>query len=142
MLINVQLPPRYHFLLISGTWNPSWSVATILTGLLSFMLETTETTGSIRTKESEKIQLAKASKRWNRSQPNFCRIFPELVDIDLGEDAQVKVVTHKEKPVNNVGQPTVSGRSTWAHLFKYLLLGIPVLFAYLVFLKLSSRALL
>lgn len=28
-------------------WNPSWSVSTILTGLLSFMLETTPTTGHI-----------------------------------------------------------------------------------------------
>lgn len=30
-------------------WVPAWSVATILTGLLSFMLEDTLTTGSITT---------------------------------------------------------------------------------------------
>jgi ubiquitin-conjugating enzyme E2 J2 len=29
------------------TWNPAWSVSTILTGLLSFMLETTPTAGSM-----------------------------------------------------------------------------------------------
>jgi len=27
------------------TWNPAWSVSTILTGLLSFMIETTHTAG-------------------------------------------------------------------------------------------------
>merc|ERR1712227_699048 len=31
------------------TWNPAWSVATILTGLLSFMLEKNPTLGSIET---------------------------------------------------------------------------------------------
>lgn len=30
------------------TWNPMWSVASILTGLLSFMLEDTITTGSLQ----------------------------------------------------------------------------------------------
>jgi ubiquitin-conjugating enzyme E2 J2 len=53
------------------TWNPAWSVATILTGLLSFMLEDTETTGSIRTTEREKQLLARSSMAWNREQRIF-----------------------------------------------------------------------
>ena len=36
------------------TWNPAWSVATILTGLLSFMLERAPTMGSVETTENEK----------------------------------------------------------------------------------------
>ena len=29
------------------TWNPAWSLSTVLTGLLSFMVETTNTTGAV-----------------------------------------------------------------------------------------------
>ncbi|KAJ3369253.1 Ubiquitin-conjugating enzyme E2 6 [Kappamyces sp. JEL0680] len=63
-----------------GTWNPAWSVATILTGLLSFMvtlchltvqLEDTDTTGSIRTSTLDKKLYAAQSDAWNRSQPAF-----------------------------------------------------------------------
>jgi len=39
------------------TWNPAWSVATILTGLLSFMLESTPTLGSTETTSIEKKNL-------------------------------------------------------------------------------------
>ncbi|RKP21386.1 UBC-like protein [Rozella allomycis CSF55] len=40
------------------TWNPAWSVSTILTGLLSFMLEDTPTTGSIISTANQKRLLA------------------------------------------------------------------------------------
>jgi hypothetical protein len=54
------------------TWNPSWSVASILTGLLSFMLESTETTGSVNTTDDVKRAYAKQSRKWNReSNPKF-----------------------------------------------------------------------
>lgn len=33
------------------TWNPAWSVSTILTGLLSFMVEKGPTLGSIETSD-------------------------------------------------------------------------------------------
>ena len=55
---NVRLcHPDYH----PDTWNPAWSVATILTGLLSFMLEKSPTLGSVETTEAEKRRLAAAS---------------------------------------------------------------------------------
>lgn len=61
------------------SWNPSWSVATILTGLLSFMTGVEATTGSITTSESTKRKLAKESRRFNcDSNPMFRQIFPEL----------------------------------------------------------------
>ena len=43
------------------TWNPAWSVSTILTGLLSFMLERSPTLGSIETSDWEKKQFAMRS---------------------------------------------------------------------------------
>ena len=62
------------------TWNPAWSVATILTGLLSFMTGDESTTGSITTSENVKRKLAKESKSWNIKQnPRFMKIFPDLV---------------------------------------------------------------
>ncbi|KAJ8327992.1 hypothetical protein BDV3_005312 [Batrachochytrium dendrobatidis] len=61
-----------------GSWNPAWSVSTILTGLLSFMLEDHATTGSITTSSAEKRQLASKSKKWNLSSPKFKEVFPEV----------------------------------------------------------------
>ncbi|KAJ1344654.1 hypothetical protein BSLG_000177 [Batrachochytrium salamandrivorans] len=61
-----------------GSWNPAWSVSTILTGLLSFMLEEHTTTGSISTTSMEKRSLAGKSKKWNLSSPKFREVFPEI----------------------------------------------------------------
>ncbi|GJJ71013.1 ubiquitin-conjugating enzyme E2 J2 [Entomortierella parvispora] len=64
-----------------GTWNPSWSVATILNGLLSFMSQDESTTGSISTSTYEKKLLAQRSHGYNISNPKFTEIFPELVSM-------------------------------------------------------------
>ncbi|VDO03692.1 unnamed protein product [Rodentolepis nana] len=61
------------------TWNPAWSVSTILTGLLSFMLEDTPTMGSVSTSLSEKRQLAKESLEYNMKNPIFVELFPDVV---------------------------------------------------------------
>lgn len=45
------------------TWNPLWSVSAVLTGLLSFMLGSEETVGSVMTSDKEKIRLAKVRQR-------------------------------------------------------------------------------
>ncbi|KAF9584813.1 Ubiquitin-conjugating enzyme E2 6 [Lunasporangiospora selenospora] len=62
-----------------GTWNPSWSVATILNGLLSFMSQDESTTGSITTSAYEKTVLALQSHSSNVARPIFRKVFPELV---------------------------------------------------------------
>ncbi|KAL2919176.1 Ubiquitin-conjugating enzyme E2 6 [Polyrhizophydium stewartii] len=54
-----------------NTWNPAWSVSTILTGMLSFMLEDEPTTGSIVTTPAEKRLLAKKSRQWNSANQTF-----------------------------------------------------------------------
>ena len=60
------------------TWNPAWSVATILTGLLSFMLEKSPTLGSIETPESVKRKLAASSHEFNLKDRTFCELFPQV----------------------------------------------------------------
>jgi ubiquitin-conjugating enzyme E2 J2 len=60
-----------------GSWNPAWSVATILTGLLSFMLSDEMTTGSVTSTVAHKRAFAARSHSWNIAQPRFMEAFPE-----------------------------------------------------------------
>jgi len=60
------------------TWNPAWSVSTILTGLLSFMLERSPTLGSIETSDWDKKQAAQRSIEFNLRSRVFCDLFPGL----------------------------------------------------------------
>ncbi|KAF8606018.1 UBC-like protein [Ceratobasidium sp. AG-I] len=74
-----------------GTWNPAWSVATICTGLLSFMLSDEMTTGSVTSTDVEKRDFALRSHEWNRKQKRFRDAFPdycgeEMTDLpNMGE---------------------------------------------------------
>ncbi|GFY97260.1 ubiquitin-conjugating enzyme 33 [Actinidia rufa] len=61
------------------SWNPMWSVSSILTGLLSFMIDNSPTTGSVKTTVAEKERLAKSSLAFNCKNPTFKKIFPEYV---------------------------------------------------------------
>ena len=62
------------------SWNPLWSVGTILTGLLSFMSEDGMTTGSIQTTLEEKKAFARQSLAFNCKNPTFRKLFPDLVE--------------------------------------------------------------
>lgn len=68
------------------TWNPLWSVSAVLTGLLSFMLGSEDTVGSIQTSTAEKRNLARASHHFNRSDKIFRELFPEFIR-DIGPAA-------------------------------------------------------
>jgi len=61
------------------TWNPSWSVASILTGLQSFFYENTATTGSVKCSARERQKLAAASAAFNEKNPTFRKVFPDLI---------------------------------------------------------------
>ncbi|GMF37750.1 unnamed protein product [Phytophthora fragariaefolia] len=61
------------------TWNPMWSVSSILTGLYSFMLENQATLGSINTTDAQKRKYAAASLETNCSNATFRKLFPDLV---------------------------------------------------------------
>eukprot|EP00930_Biecheleria_cincta_P058676 TRINITY_DN44480_c0_g1_i1.p1 TRINITY_DN44480_c0_g1~~TRINITY_DN44480_c0_g1_i1.p1 ORF type:complete len:266 (+),score=52.12 TRINITY_DN44480_c0_g1_i1:55-852(+) len=65
------------------TWQPAWSVATVLKGLLSFMCEDTPTAGAVDPpppKEARQ-QLAASSIAWNQDQADFLRAFPQFSEI-------------------------------------------------------------
>lgn len=63
------------------TWNPAWSVSTILTGLLSFMVSDESTAGSISSSKETRIKLSKASRSYNSSlNAAFIEQFPEIVE--------------------------------------------------------------
>ncbi|KAL4434205.1 hypothetical protein ABPG75_000646 [Micractinium tetrahymenae] len=61
------------------SWNPMWSVSTILTGLLSFMVETQHTTGAISSSPEEKRRFAREALAYNVRNPTFRKLFPEWV---------------------------------------------------------------
>lgn len=61
------------------TWNPAWSISTILTGLLSFMLENTPTLGSVESTTREKQKYARDSLDFNLKNEIFCELFPDVV---------------------------------------------------------------
>lgn len=63
------------------SWNPMWSVSTILTGLYSFMVETAPTLGSIETTTQQKRKYARNSLDFNVRDSNFCKLFPDLVEL-------------------------------------------------------------
>ncbi|KRZ10990.1 Ubiquitin-conjugating enzyme E2 J2, partial [Trichinella zimbabwensis] len=72
------------------TWNPTWSVSTILTGLLSFMLENTPTYGSIVTTDEAKQKLARRSILYNLQSAVVRDLFPEeyqTMKMLAGDDA-------------------------------------------------------
>lgn len=63
------------------SWNPMWSVSTIITGLISFMVESAPTLGSIETSVAQKRKFAQQSLDYNVRDANFCKLFPELVEL-------------------------------------------------------------
>jgi len=95
------------------SWNPMWSVSTILTGLYSFMVETSPTLGSIETSDSQKRKLAMQSLDFNVRDNNFCNLFPEYVELhkarveerkrQLGSDASGRSGTQVSTPVGHRG---------------------------------------
>jgi ubiquitin-conjugating enzyme E2 J2 len=85
------------------TWNPAWSIATILTGLLSFMLETTPTLGSIETSTQEKRKYARQSMEFNLKDETFCELFPDIV-----EEINEKLNKLKELQNLNNNNPTTN----------------------------------
>jgi len=62
------------------SWNPMWSVGTILMGLYSFMMEETATYGSIETSPAFRRKCAEESLGFNVQNSVFCELFPELLE--------------------------------------------------------------
>lgn len=83
------------------SWNPSWSVATIITGLLSFMTGDERTTGSIVTSVQTKKQLAIKSMEYNTySNIPFKEVFPDIWQQNL-IDLQNREMNNKNATKNS-----------------------------------------
>ncbi|EFJ16846.1 ubiquitin-conjugating enzyme 33, E2, partial [Selaginella moellendorffii] len=86
------------------TWNPMWSVSSILTGLLSFMMDNSPTTGSLTTSDEEKRRLARSSLAFNCQNVTFRKMFPEYIQ----KQAEMQTLCEQkseQQPVNKPGEP-------------------------------------
>ena len=64
------------------SWNPLWSVSSIMAAIVSFFVEDLSTHGSIRTSKHTKKVLAKKSLGTNcKTSPIFRTLFPDLVEL-------------------------------------------------------------
>eukprot|EP00930_Biecheleria_cincta_P001081 TRINITY_DN102243_c0_g1_i1.p1 TRINITY_DN102243_c0_g1~~TRINITY_DN102243_c0_g1_i1.p1 ORF type:complete len:599 (-),score=61.22 TRINITY_DN102243_c0_g1_i1:143-1939(-) len=62
------------------SWNPAWSVDTMLIGLVSFFLSDSESGyGSVVASDASRRQLAEASWATNAKDSEFVRLFPEFL---------------------------------------------------------------
>lgn len=82
------------------TWNPVWSVGTILTGLLSFLHDTQPTTGSISSCSRKKQELARASLEYNVRNPIFRKMFPHFER--LFDEVKTKELIQKGKDMETI----------------------------------------
>jgi len=67
--------------LSAESWNPVWSVGTIIQGLISFMSSEDVTAGSITTDNQLRRQLASSSLKYNVKNRKFAQLFPDLLKL-------------------------------------------------------------
>eukprot|EP00904_Undaria_pinnatifida_P011702 jgi/Undpi1/7662/HiC_scaffold_23.g10135.m1 len=99
------------------SWNPMWSVSTILMGLYSFMLDNATTLGSITSSTAQKKKFALESLEVNCKNPAFRKVFPELVDLNdrrKKEAAKVRDTCIGDVVVSSPGFPACSSSNTTA----------------------------
>ena len=90
-----------------------WSVSTIITGLISFMVESSPTLGSIETSVMQKRQFAKYSLDYNVKDEKFRKLFPELVTLhekQLEERIKALGPGGKEKMEEDMNRITSGGK--------------------------------
>ncbi|KAF6039345.1 UBE2J2 [Bugula neritina] len=93
------------------TWNPAWSVSTILTGLLSFMLEDQPTLGSVTTTKEVKRTYAIQSLSFNLGNQTFCELFPELAQ-ELREELVARAQDSERMMATATGEPGLKTPTT------------------------------
>ena len=94
------------------SWNPMWSISTILMGLYSFMLDNKPTTGSIETTAAAKRQFAAESLAYNvKHDKVFCSLFPEYVELHEKREEERKAKL-AEMGVEDAGEAKVAPRNT------------------------------
>jgi len=114
------------------TWNPGWSVSTILTGLLSFMLEKSVTLGSIETTDVQKRIYAAQSGRTNLKDKKFRELFPGLCDEIRQQMLEEDTLAQAAPPQPPVTQPNNT------NIINFAVLVIFGVFAFVVRTMISS----
>ena len=63
------------------SWSPLWTVASVLNGLLSFMMSEDGGFGTVRNPDKNtRKKLAKESWKFNLKNKTFCKLFPDLAE--------------------------------------------------------------
>ena len=75
------------------SWNPMWSVATILQGVVSFMASEELTTGGLKAPDAERKRLAGLSKAYNAK--NFSDLFDGDMDAAFEEAEEARQLAEK-----------------------------------------------
>ncbi|GLD97029.1 hypothetical protein PINS_up005712 [Pythium insidiosum] len=97
------------------TWNPMWSVSSILTGLYSFMIENQPTLGSIVTTDAQKRKYASQSLETNCNNPLFRKLFPDLVELHHKQVAEREAALRSAQASED-GAPSASSNVSTAVL--------------------------
>lgn len=67
------------------TYTSTWNIMSMMQGMISFMTDIVPDTGigSIKTSNTERINLAKMSLNWNKQNEYFNKIFPDIDNLIL-----------------------------------------------------------
>ncbi|KAG6488131.1 hypothetical protein ZIOFF_056889 [Zingiber officinale] len=114
-------PPSIRMITPNGRFSPNslgiqcglYRGNSILTGLLSFMLDNHQTAGSVRSSDDEKRKLAKASLSYNcenKNCSNFKKLFPEYVEKYYQQQNHKQLVV--QQPENNLHPRSASVEQT------------------------------
>jgi len=92
------------------SWNPAWSVETILVGLLSFFISDVERGyGAIESTVARRQQLASASQAANARNPEFRTLFPEFLEAQPSpleiSDASAEELSRQEEHSDLTAEP-------------------------------------
>eukprot|EP00727_Mastigamoeba_balamuthi_P012136 m51a1_g7545 putative C-tail anchored protein, ubiquitin-conjugating enzyme (217) ;mRNA; r:76294-77250 len=92
------------------TWNPIWSVSSILIGLVSFMTEESAALGSLSRSSRERRQLAAGSLAYNvASSAKFRQLFPHLAEL---HEARRAAQAQAGAPDAAAGAPGTASRAS------------------------------
>mmetsp|Transcript_6680 Transcript_6680/g.17471 ORF Transcript_6680/g.17471 Transcript_6680/m.17471 type:complete len:141 (+) Transcript_6680:1-423(+) len=99
------------------SWNPMWSVSTILTGLYSFMLENQPTLGSLEASHAQRQKLAAQSLAFNCNDATFRDLFTDLVDLhdERLRQARVPAAADVAAATKETGLPDGGGAGAEPH---------------------------
>lgn len=132
------------------SWNPSWSISSILNGFLSFMCDTSATFGSIETTYAQKRKFAYDSLSFNIQDPVFCELFPEITEeIKKTLDERTAKLTTENSISTEQNQSVVSSTSasastlpTWLNnlIGNLMIIALLAVFAIVVRFILNSTA--